>query len=102
MIVAAHGRCAASAMIFQFFLPQFRAVAVALRAAGVRSHFTIGGHYASLCPDELLAQLPELDSVTRSKGSTPCWDWWRPPPPANPGPRSRDWPTTWKGRWTGR
>lgn len=55
-------------LIFQFFLPQFRAVAVALRAAGVHSHFTIGGHYASLCPDEVLAQLPELDSVARYEG----------------------------------
>lgn len=55
-------------LIFQFFLPQFRAVALALRAAGVSSHFTIGGHYASLCPEEVLAQLPELDSISRYEG----------------------------------
>ncbi|GAA2807641.1 radical SAM protein [Kitasatospora sp. CM 4170] len=55
-------------LIFQFFLPQFREVAAELRRAGVTSHFTIGGHYASLCHDELLPQMPELDSVARYEG----------------------------------
>jgi anaerobic magnesium-protoporphyrin IX monomethyl ester cyclase len=55
-------------LIFQFFLPQFRRVAHELRAAGVTSHFTIGGHYPSLCYDEVLAQLPELDSVALFEG----------------------------------
>jgi len=39
-------------LIFQYFLPQYRRVAAALRQAGIASHFTIGGHYASLCPEE--------------------------------------------------
>ena len=55
-------------LIFQFFLPQFRRVASHLRAVGVQSHFTIGGHYASLCHDEVLAQFPELDSIVRYEG----------------------------------
>ncbi|MFH8386080.1 B12-binding domain-containing radical SAM protein [Kitasatospora sp. NPDC018058] len=55
-------------LIFQFFLPQFRRVATELRRAGVTGHFTMGGHYASLCHDELLAQMPELDSVARYEG----------------------------------
>lgn len=55
-------------LIFQYFLPQFRRVARALRRAGVTSHFTIGGHYPSLCHDEVLAQLPELDSVALYEG----------------------------------
>lgn len=55
-------------LIFQFFLPQFRRLARTLRRAGVRSHFTIGGHYASLCPEEVLAQFPELDSIARFEG----------------------------------
>jgi anaerobic magnesium-protoporphyrin IX monomethyl ester cyclase len=55
-------------LIFQFFLPQFRAVAQKLRTAGVISHFTIGGHYPSLCHDELLPNFPELDSVIRYEG----------------------------------
>jgi anaerobic magnesium-protoporphyrin IX monomethyl ester cyclase len=55
-------------LIFQYFLPQFRRVARALRKAGVTSHFTIGGHYPSLCHDEVLAQMPELDSVALYEG----------------------------------
>jgi len=55
-------------LIFQFFLPRYRAVASALRAAGIESHFTIGGHYPSLCHDEVLVNFPELDSVVRYEG----------------------------------
>jgi anaerobic magnesium-protoporphyrin IX monomethyl ester cyclase len=55
-------------LIFQVFLPQFRRVASHLRALGVTSHFTIGGHFPSLCHDEVLAQFPELDSVVRYEG----------------------------------
>jgi radical SAM superfamily enzyme YgiQ (UPF0313 family) len=61
-------------LIFQFFLPQFRDVAALLRAQGVTAHFTIGGHYASLCPDEVLAQMPELDSVARYEGEATLVD----------------------------
>ena len=42
-------------LIFQFFLPQFRDVAVHLRRLGIGSHFTMGGHYASLCTEDALA-----------------------------------------------
>lgn len=55
-------------LIFQAFLPQFRQIARHLRAVGIRSHFTIGGHFASLCHDEVLAHFPELDSVVRYEG----------------------------------
>jgi anaerobic magnesium-protoporphyrin IX monomethyl ester cyclase len=55
-------------LIFQFFLPQYRRIAQHLRAAGVTCHFTIGGHYPSLCHDELLTNLPEMDSVVRYEG----------------------------------
>lgn len=55
-------------LIFQFFLPQFRKVAQQLRKAGITSHFTIGGHYPSLCYDELLQNFPEMDSVVRYEG----------------------------------
>lgn len=61
-------------LIFQFFLPQYREACAALRAAGVTSHLTIGGHYPSLCPDEVLAQMPELDSVTRYEGELTLLD----------------------------
>jgi anaerobic magnesium-protoporphyrin IX monomethyl ester cyclase len=52
-------------LIFQFFLPQYRELAQRLREAGVESHFTIGGHYPSLCHEELLTNFPEIDSVVR-------------------------------------
>ncbi len=55
-------------LIFQYFLPQFRRVASYLRSVGIASHFTIGGHYPSLCHDEVLRQFPELDSVVRYEG----------------------------------
>ncbi len=55
-------------LIFQAFLPQFRQLASHLRATGIKSHFTIGGHFASLCQDEVLAHFPELDSVVRYEG----------------------------------
>ena len=55
-------------LIFQYMVPQFAAVIRALRAAGVHAHFTIGGHYASFEPAELLRQIPELDSVVRFEG----------------------------------
>jgi len=55
-------------LIFQYFLPQFRRLASHLRRAGITSHFTIGGHYPSLCHDELLRNFPEIDSVTRYEG----------------------------------
>ena len=55
-------------LIFQYYLPESRDLAVALRDAGVSSHFTIGGHYPSLCHDEVLEAMPELDSVVRFEG----------------------------------
>lgn len=55
-------------LIFQFFLPQFRSVAAHLRRAGITAHFTMGGHYASLCTEDALAQFPELDSIVRYEG----------------------------------
>jgi radical SAM superfamily enzyme YgiQ (UPF0313 family) len=55
-------------LIFQFFLPQYRRIAQHLREAGITCHFTIGGHYPSLCHDELLTNFPEIDSVVRYEG----------------------------------
>jgi anaerobic magnesium-protoporphyrin IX monomethyl ester cyclase len=55
-------------LIFQFFLPQYRQLAQHLRAAGVTGHFTVGGHYPSLCHEEFLSHFPEIDSVVRYEG----------------------------------
>jgi radical SAM superfamily enzyme YgiQ (UPF0313 family) len=55
-------------LIFQFFLPEYVAMAQSLREAGVRAHFTMGGHYPSLCYEDVLATMPQLDSVVRFEG----------------------------------
>ena len=55
-------------LIFQYFLPQYRRLAAYLRKVGITCHFTMGGHYPSLCHDELLNNFPELDSVVRYEG----------------------------------
>jgi anaerobic magnesium-protoporphyrin IX monomethyl ester cyclase len=55
-------------LIFQYFLPQYRRLASCLREAGIESHFTIGGHYPSLCHEEILQNFPEIDSVVRYEG----------------------------------
>jgi radical SAM superfamily enzyme YgiQ (UPF0313 family) len=55
-------------LIFQAFLPQFRQLALNLRAAGIASHFTMGGHFPSLCHDEALAHFPEVDSLVLYEG----------------------------------
>jgi radical SAM superfamily enzyme YgiQ (UPF0313 family) len=39
-----------------------------LRARGYRGHITCGGHVATFCWEELLRELPELDSVVRHDG----------------------------------
>ncbi len=40
----------------------------ALRARGYQGHITCGGHVGTFCWQELLAELPELDSVVRHDG----------------------------------
>jgi anaerobic magnesium-protoporphyrin IX monomethyl ester cyclase len=55
-------------LIFQYMAPDFSRVIGALRDAGVTAHFTIGGHYASFEPVELLRRTPGLDSVVRFEG----------------------------------
>jgi anaerobic magnesium-protoporphyrin IX monomethyl ester cyclase len=55
-------------LIFQYLVPQFASLLAQLRAAGVRAHFTMGGHYASFEPELLLNAIPELDSVVRFEG----------------------------------
>jgi anaerobic magnesium-protoporphyrin IX monomethyl ester cyclase len=55
-------------LIFQYMAPDFARVITALRDAGVTAHFTMGGHYASFEPMEILARTPGLDSVVRFDG----------------------------------
>ena len=75
-------------LIFQYMVPEFGAVIRALRDAGVDAHFTIGGHYASFEPTELLRMIPELDRVVRFEGEETLAELGRSSTPARGG-RSR-------------
>lgn len=55
-------------VIFETCLDEFIGLARYLRKCGVDCHFTAGGHYASLCPEELFEFIPELDSIVRFEG----------------------------------
>jgi anaerobic magnesium-protoporphyrin IX monomethyl ester cyclase len=55
-------------LIFQYMSPAFARVIDALRAAGCRSHITIGGHYPSFDSEEVLRRIPGADSVVRFEG----------------------------------
>lgn len=55
-------------LIFQFHAPMFKDLVKYLRDSGVKSHFTIGGHYPSLRYRETLDFIPEMDSVVRFEG----------------------------------
>jgi radical SAM superfamily enzyme YgiQ (UPF0313 family) len=55
-------------LIFQFYVHRFEELARYLRENAVDCHFTIGGHFPSLSPEETLALVPQLDSVARFEG----------------------------------
>lgn len=55
-------------LIFQYTLDEFGQLMRYLRDQGVEAHFTAGGHYPSLRPEDSLELLPELDSVVRFEG----------------------------------
>ena len=55
-------------LIFQYMAPDFGRVIAELRENGVTAHFTMGGHYPSFEPAEILKHTPGLDSVVRFDG----------------------------------
>lgn len=55
-------------LIFQYMAPAFARVIAALRDAGYRGHITMGGHYPSFDPIEVLDRMPGLDSVVCYEG----------------------------------
>lgn len=55
-------------VIFEIHLDEFALLIRYLRKSGVCCHFTAGGQYASLCPEELFRLIPELDSIVRFEG----------------------------------
>lgn len=57
-------------LIFQYYIRRYGYLMMSLRGAGVACHFTMGGHYPSLSPQQTLAAVPELDSVVQFEGET--------------------------------
>ncbi len=55
-------------VIFEIYLGEFAQLAKYLRKCGIDCHFTAGGYYASLYPEELFGIIPELDSIVRFEG----------------------------------
>jgi radical SAM superfamily enzyme YgiQ (UPF0313 family) len=55
-------------IIFQYTLDDFAKLAAAMREAGINVHFTVGGHFPSMRPREVLEALPQVDSVVRFEG----------------------------------
>lgn len=61
-------------LIFQYMTPRFAEVIGAVRAAGIDSHVTVGGHYPSFEPERVLRAIPGLDSVVRFDGEATLAD----------------------------
>lgn len=55
-------------LIFQYMAPAFARVIEALRADGYGGHVTMGGHYPSFDPEQVLGRMPGLDSIVRFEG----------------------------------
>jgi radical SAM superfamily enzyme YgiQ (UPF0313 family) len=55
-------------IIFQYTIEDFNRLAARLRQAGVRAHFTAGGHFPSIRPEQAMELVPDLDSVVRFEG----------------------------------
>lgn len=55
-------------VIYEGYIGQFAGLVTLLRNNGIHSHFTAGGHFASLRPRELFSIIPGLDSIVRFEG----------------------------------
>ncbi len=55
-------------LIFQFYIRRYATLMDALRREGIDAHFTMGGHYPTLSPQQTLTAAPELDSIVRYEG----------------------------------
>jgi len=55
-------------LIFQYMAPDFARAVGALRESGCRAHITLGGHYPSFDPEEVLQRIPGADSLVRFEG----------------------------------
>ena len=55
-------------VIFEYHLYRFQELIEYLKKEGLQSHFTAGGHFASLRPADLFEMVPGLDSMVRFEG----------------------------------
>jgi anaerobic magnesium-protoporphyrin IX monomethyl ester cyclase len=55
-------------LIFQYMAPDFARVITAMRDHGITAHITMGGHYPSFDPAEVLERIRGLDSIVRYEG----------------------------------
>jgi len=55
-------------VIFQYYIYEFRELIIYLRKAGIKSHFSAGGQYASMRYEDLFRFIPSLDSIIRFEG----------------------------------
>ncbi len=55
-------------VVFEGYIDEFAILVKLLRSEGLDCHFTAGGHYASLRPQELFGLIPGLDSIVRFEG----------------------------------
>ncbi len=55
-------------VIFQYNIDKFIILVKYLRKNSINCHFTAGGHFASLRPQQLFDLIPELDSLVRFEG----------------------------------
>ncbi len=55
-------------VIFENHIYDFQELIEYLRSNGIQSHFTAGGHFASLRPSDLFELSPSIDSIVRFEG----------------------------------
>jgi anaerobic magnesium-protoporphyrin IX monomethyl ester cyclase len=67
-VIAADPAVVGLSLIFQYMAPQFGQLVEALRAGGFTGHITMGGHYPSFDPGEILTRIDGLDSVVCYEG----------------------------------
>ncbi|KHE92627.1 MAG: B12-binding domain-containing radical SAM protein [Candidatus Scalindua rubra] len=61
-------------LIFQYYIPRYTNLASFLKSEKVDCHMTVGGHYPSLRHEQILNQIPELDSVVLFEGEQTLLD----------------------------
>src|SRR4051812_23285499 len=64
----AHPMLGGFSLVFPFYIRRYASLMDALRRQGIDAHFTMGGHYPTLSPQQTLAAAPELDSLVRYEG----------------------------------